>query len=50
VLRFGFSLDMIERSDVLHPVDSYNLIKRTGRMWQNISTSVEAIKDIVEAR
>jgi hypothetical protein len=37
---------MIEKTDVLHPVDSYNLIKRTARMWQNITS----IQDLVEAR
>jgi hypothetical protein len=37
---------MIEKTDVLHPVDSYNLIKRTARIWQNIT----GIQDLVEAR
>ena len=32
----GFSLSSVINSDVLHPVDSYNLIKRTARTWTRI--------------
>ena len=32
----GFTLDSVLHSDVLHPVDSYNLIKRTARTWTRI--------------
>ena len=32
----GFTLDSVIHSDVLHPVDSYNLIKRTARTWTRI--------------
>lgn len=48
--RFNYTLEMIEKTDSLHPVDSYNLIKRTARMWPNVSQTVEAVRDIVEAR
>ena len=32
----GFSLESVIHSDILHPVDSYNLIKRTARTWARI--------------
>ena len=32
----GFTLTSVYNSDVLHPVDSYNLIKRTARTWPRI--------------
>ena len=32
----GYSLDSVLSSDVLNPVDSYNLVKRTSRTWPRI--------------
>ena len=32
----GFSLESVIHSDILHPIDSYNLIKRTARSWARI--------------
>ena len=32
----GFSLESVIQSDILHPIDSYNLIKRTARTWARI--------------
>ena len=32
----GFTLGTIQLSDVRHPVDGYNLIKRLGRVWPKV--------------
>ena len=32
----GFTVEAVLHSDVLHPVDSYNLIKRTARSWPRV--------------
>ena len=32
----GFDLESVKHSDILHPVDRYNLIKRTARTWKRI--------------
>ena len=36
----GYDLNMIEATDILNPIDSYNLIKRTSITWHKI---IEAI-------
>jgi hypothetical protein len=47
---YGYNVEMIRGTDVLHPIDGYNLIKRTARMWRNISESEEVIRDLVTSR
>ena len=37
----GFTVASIHNSDVRHPVDGYNLIKRLGLVWPKV---VEAVK------
>ena len=37
----GFTIASIHNSDVRHPVDGYNLIKRLGLVWPKV---VEALK------
>ena len=37
----NFNLSSIYNSDVLHPIDAYNLIKRLGRAWPKV---LEALK------
>ena len=32
----GFTVAAISNSDVLHPIDGYNLIKRLGRVWPKV--------------
>ena len=32
----GFTIGRIQLSDVRHPVDGYNLIKRLGRVWPKV--------------
>ena len=32
----GFTIGTIQLSDVRHPVDGYNLIKRLGRVWPKV--------------
>ena len=32
----GFTIGTIKLSDVRHPVDGYNLIKRLGRVWPKV--------------
>ena len=32
----GYNIAMIEETDVLNPIDSYNLIKRTSRTWMKV--------------
>ena len=48
----GYTLEAVLGSDVLHPVDSYNLIKRTARTWRKIlaslSLSEETVRTAVE--
>ena len=48
----GYTLEAVLGSDVLHPVDSYNLIKRTARTWSKIlaslSLSEETVRTAVE--
>lgn len=39
----GYSLESVKDSDVLHPIDSYNLIKRTSRTWTRIYTKLKAL-------
>ena len=48
--RFGYTLAIIRRTDVLHPIDGYNLIKRTARMWGNITEAEDAIRHIIVDR
>lgn len=40
----GYTHEMVIKSDILHPVDSYNVIKRTSRTWKRIIARVENIE------
>ena len=40
----GFSLESVLGSDVLHPVDSYNLVKRTARTWPRQSGDLSLVQ------
>lgn len=42
----SYNIRMIETADIFHPVDSYNLIKRTGRTWRNIFRKVNQFRVI----
>ena len=45
----GYDLTMIEETDVLNPIDSYNLIKRTSRTWLKVKDALfkkENIDDV----
>ena len=37
-----YSLESVHRTDVLHPVDGYNLIKRTARSWARVKDRLAA--------
>ena len=37
----GFTIAAIHNSDVLHPVDGYNLIKRLGRVWPKVQKEMK---------
>ena len=37
----GYDLDSVMNSDIYHPVDSYNLIKRTARTWRRILSRID---------
>ena len=41
----GFSLEAVTTSDILHPIDSYNLIKRTARTWARIVERITELGD-----
>ena len=32
----GYSVSAVKESDILNPIDSYNLIKRTARTWNRV--------------
>ena len=36
----GYDFESVKHSDILHPVDSYNLIKRTARTWKRIGAMI----------
>ena len=38
----GYSLQSVLDSDVLHPIDGYNLIKRTARTWIKVEDALQA--------
>ena len=38
----GYSLQSVLDSDVLHPIDGYNLIKRTARTWIKVNDALQA--------
>ena len=38
----GYSLQSVLDSDVLNPIDSYNLIKRTARTWIKVNDALQA--------
>ena len=40
----GFTIPAIHNSDVRHPVDAYNLIKRLGRIWPKVKISWNCLK------
>ena len=41
----GFTIAAIHNSDVLHPVDGYNLIKRLGRVWPKVQKEMKLLDD-----
>ena len=41
----GFTIAAIHNSDVLHPVDGYNLIKRLGRVWPKVQKEMKLHDD-----
>ena len=41
----GFTITAIHNSDVLHPVDGYNLIKRLGRVWPKVQKEMKLRDD-----
>ena len=44
----GFTVESVELSDVLHPVDAYNLVKRTARTWPRIFTGLPPLEDSLQ--
>ena len=40
-----YNLESVKHSDIHHPVDSYNLIKRTARTWKRIGTKLRMKND-----
>ena len=41
----GFTVAAISNSDVLHPIDGYNLIKRLGRVWPKVQEAMKLLVD-----
>ena len=41
----GFTVAAIHNSDVLHPIDGYNLIKRLGRVWPRVQEAMKLLVD-----
>ena len=41
----GFTIAAVHNSDVLHPVDGYNLIKRLGRVWPKVQKKMKLRDD-----
>ena len=41
----GFTVAAISNSDVLHPIDGYNLIKRLGRVWPKVQEVMKLLID-----
>ena len=41
----GFTIAAIHNSDVLHPVDGYNQIKRLGRVWPKVQKEMKLRDD-----
>ena len=41
----GFTVAAIYNSDVLHPIDGYNLIKRLGRVWPRVQEAMKLLVD-----
>ena len=41
----GFTVAAISNSDVLHPIDGYNLIKRLGRVWPRVQEASKLLVD-----
>ena len=41
----GFTIAAIHNSNVLHPVDGYNLIKRLGRVWPKVQKEMKLRDD-----
>ena len=44
----GFSIESIFKSDILHPIDAYNLLKRTARTWPRILEALKMDKSNVD--
>ena len=40
----GYSLKNIEETNIKHPIDNYNLLKRTARTWRKIKDTVDSDK------
>ena len=38
----GYSLKNIEETNIKHPIDNYNLLKRTARTWRKIKDTVDS--------
>ena len=38
----GYRIQSVLNSDILNPVDSYNLIKRTARTWPKVKDALNA--------
>ena len=36
----GYNIAMVEETDVLNPIDSYNLIKKTSRTWIKVKDAL----------
>lgn len=42
----GYSVQSVLDSDMLNPIDSYNLIKRTARTWPKVKDALDATADV----
>jgi hypothetical protein len=41
----GYSISIIRNTIVNHPIDNYNLLKRTSRTWRNLK-DILVIKEV----
>ena len=46
----GYNFNSVLDTDVLHPVDSYNLIKRTARTWVKVKDAFKAKEQIMNEK
>ena len=42
----GFTVASIHNSDVRHPVDGYNLIKRLGLVWPKVAETLKSVAEV----